>query len=124
MKIGLQDLRIGNWIRLYANHSDFNDFQAELADLNLINARNREYAAVPLTVERLLEFGFTKTPYSSPLVDYSDYRKGTMVINPIKGNRFEIEFSGVDIEKRTYITTIDAVHELQNIYYFLTREEL
>lgn len=78
-------------------------------------------SGVPLTEEILLKCGFGKHVVKMQLLDYEDYRKGNMVINITDGG-FEIEFGSelFSIEERTHITTCHYLHELQNIYYWLS----
>ncbi|MDV3768147.1 hypothetical protein CMU26_01135 [Elizabethkingia anophelis] len=55
-----KELRIGNYLRLMLNHSEYNYIQVELPDLNLIHNNNskNEYYPIRITEEWLLKFGF------------------------------------------------------------------
>lgn len=59
-----QDLRIGNWVRLYVNDTDFTEFPIELPDFNLIHNSNskREYEPIELSEEWLKRLGFEEKP--------------------------------------------------------------
>jgi len=63
-----EELRIGNYVRLMLNHSDYNDIKIELPDLNIIHNKNlrNEYSPIPLTEEWLLKFGFSCSFISDP----------------------------------------------------------
>lgn len=75
---------------------------------------------IPLTSEWLPKFGFEKTTgltwsfsYGNT---YSVYRKSGLAYNEIK---VEWRYDGILLKKQP-----DSVHELQNLYYALTGEEL
>lgn len=75
---------------------------------------------IPLTSEWLLKFGFEKTTgltwSFSYEKTYSVYRKSGLAHNETK---VEWWYDGILLKKQP-----DSVHELQNLYYALTGEEL
>lgn len=82
-----------------------------------------ELEPIPLTPAILEKSGFVKTDHVHPLTKYSDYRLGNCVASAIESG-VEIEYCGLDIEERTYIIKIKSLHQLQNLYFALTGEEL
>ena len=82
---------------------------------NLDNLGVNEYRGIPLTEEYLLKFGF-----------YWDNKKVYLCKNEIP---FRIRYSHNQItifqhQKDVTITSIEYVHQLQNIYFALTGKEL
>ena len=89
----------GNVIRLELEHfADFYHYPAE----------NRKYDYIPLTEERLLKFGFES------LLSGAGYVQNCTEIG-YNHNGFYIIASGLKIK---------YVHQLQNLYFALTGEEL
>lgn len=83
-------------------------------------SKYNEIEPIPLTSEWLLKFGFEKTTgltwSLSHEKTYSVYRKSGLAYNEIK---VEWWYGGILLKKQP-----DSVHELQNLYYALTGEEL
>jgi hypothetical protein len=79
----------------------------------------KEYKPIPLTEEWLLKFGFSKRAVlSSVLYDMKNPRFSIYLNPPIdKSNKWNI----LGIEKNI---NIQYVHQLQNLYFALTGEEL
>lgn len=80
----------------------------------------RYLAPIVLTEEWLLKFGFTKRTYSSGHPEYHIYPKGHH--SNINCLLFEGKLR-VSIINQS-ICTINFVHQLQNLYFALTGEEL
>jgi hypothetical protein len=66
---------------------------------------------IPLTEEWLLKFGFSKK------VDYLLQKRGFSICFEKHGDIFECFLESIGIE-------IEYVHQLQNLYFALTNEEL
>lgn len=116
------ELRIGNIIHhpqkggsgyVYVNHRTIND----------ISSTNNEvgYKPIPLTEEWLVKFGFKKYKklhsYLDPHLPSPFYEKNDFSL-------FKYDFGFrffTDLEKEVYIKYI---HQLQNLYFALTGEEL
>jgi hypothetical protein len=105
----VNELRVGNWVMGDRNIP----YQIELSDFSdWYNDHNsHEYGnhlhSIPITEEWLLRFGFTKSfEYA-----YNVYRRPSFAI--LGGNRFYC--MGIEIL---------SVHQLQNFYFALTKEEL
>lgn len=114
--IDKKDLRDGNYV-LTPVFMEMK--QIRISDIH--QGFNAECDPILLTKEILLKCGFTKNTVKLPLVNWIDFRKGNMVIN-ISDRGFEVEFGSelFSIEERTHILTIKYLHELQNIYYWLS----
>jgi hypothetical protein len=118
------ELRIGNYVK-FDNHEDeyykvsgcdISELSDELIDLNA--------SPIPLTEEWLLKFGFIRHHY--------DYANDVIYIKNIADNEIDnAEFewgvypnelgSGIQIKNRK---SLKYVHEIQNLYFALTGEEL
>ena len=72
------------------------------------------YHPIPLTEEWLLKFGFVG--------NYKTYYSNINLICELHFDEFNNQFDCV--LDRYSITTIQYVHELQNLYFALTNEEL
>ena len=106
------ELRIGNFIYNERN---------EIFKVNWITEMIESQSnAIPLTEEWLLKFGFTR--------HHDDYYNDIIFIKNVVNN-YEFEWgvypitlnSGVQINNRTLLK---HVHQLQNLYFALTGEEL
>lgn len=82
---------------------------------------------ISLTEEWLLKFGFerTKVPMKWD-IEYIDYRMGQFVLFILPKGVVEVEFCAAHnkIEERGYLRAIKYVHQLQNIIFSLTGQEL
>ncbi|MEL7678146.1 hypothetical protein [Elizabethkingia meningoseptica] len=109
----IQELRIGNYLKYEMNQFHIIVESIELTN-NLVNATDIEYLEpIPLTEERLLEFGF-----DSDLVLRSEGLELSYTPDPSNievSTKFEL--NGVNIP-------IEYVHQLQNLYFVLTGKDL
>lgn len=83
-------------------------------DNDQLNTRNSEIEPIPLSEEWLVKFGWSeenKTRFIPPL-GFSYFRDGFRLINSEEGT-----FS-------VFYNKIEYVHQLQNLYFALTGEEL
>lgn len=109
------ELRINNWIK------DGNDFEQITIDhLSCLNSGRCEFEPIPLTEEWLLKFGFEYSSF------YGNYKiKAGNYSNSIKLYEGEWCYNNDDSDAGCYfVTTIKYVHQLQNLYFALTNEEL
>lgn len=114
------ELRIGNFV-----HNNVESFQIQAKDLIFLLAFDNEHYAspIPLTEEWLLKFDFERKEEEG-----SEY--WTIQI----GNNLNLTISlsdytaGIDLEWRSQGSQIwmmvDAVNKLQNVFYYLSGEEL
>jgi hypothetical protein len=119
------ELRIGNLI-LYNKCGSFKCKSTVIkvgfeTIFNVANKfKNFHYNSIPLTEEWLLKFGFTR--------HHTDYSNNIIFIKNVPNNT-EFEWgvypnevgSGIQIQNRELLR---YVHQLQNIYFALTGEEL
>jgi hypothetical protein len=138
------ELRIGNWIKYTTDKELTRRYHNTLAqvDIDILMdvehfIKSKWFAPLPLTPEILEKCGFIKTSYSNhksnPYIsqeirdlDFFDHRFNNMVLSgvgrPIEF--YEVEYCPLDIEERTYIAKLNHLHQLQNLYYALTNQEL
>lgn len=102
-----KDLRIGNWV----NDDSCHDWQITLSDFyNMYLDDDCPFTPIPLTEEWLVKFGFEKDSFGCLYFGYFYYRKSLFYSSG--------EFSNIGLPNIQY------VHQLQNIYFALTGEEL
>lgn len=97
-----EELRIGNYIMITES--------SQPKQISYL-MENFEISCLPIRIneEWLLNFGFEKTIESFDLI----YKKGKFIIN--------LDFIMYDIDM---IVKLNYVHQLQNLYFVLTGEEL
>ena len=107
-----KDLRVGNIVRYADNVYLSASKVTEVGDI--IQYETDYYEPIPLTEEWLLKFGFKEV-----IVDswYSKLAKNKNTINISKSGL-------VAINDDKPIRAIEYVHQLQNLYFALTNEEL
>jgi hypothetical protein len=113
------ELRIGNYVYNGGIESSVayllpNDIICNVADFN--GSLNGEVTPIPLTEEWLLKFGFGKDDFCGAYVRYDSNRLS--ITHDVKNNTFL-----ADIVKYLRVFT-RYVHQLQNLYFALTGEEL
>jgi hypothetical protein len=108
------ELRIGNWIQ------DGNEFEQITIDhLNCLNSGRCEYDPITLTEEWLLKFGFEKVLNQYKKI--TDVSKDTFKNIPFIILFLDNQFQYDDLRFRT---NLQYVHQLQNLYFALTGDEL
>ena len=113
-----QDLRIGNWVE--ETHSGESG-KVDMVVLSIIDRMsNHSYRPIPLTEEWLLKFGFEKGSHGESSNFYYLRRNGNGYDFIAKPNSicWFIFRGNQDLNECTYI------HQLQNLYFGLTGEEL
>jgi len=121
-----KDLRIGNWFLGDCTEGKFHQITAkEILDF-YDDPQDDYYQPIPLTEEWLLKFRYRKT---SPTKIGCRYDCGHGIVRVIKYNeriRQYRNWSNVDrLNGFSWgKTRIDYVHQLQNLYFALTGEEL
>jgi len=116
MKLTAQDLRIGNYVQFPAG-------TIYKVDILYDSYKSLEYwKPIPLTEEWLLKLGFE---YYKPLNHYR------MVLNDIwfeirVSDIFVFSFTNLNYDEENHMPpkVIQRVHQLQNLYFALTGEEL
>ena len=115
-----QELRIGNYVLLNTNHSDSEVFQMEAVDIyKLYESDCYDISPIPLTPEVLEACGFEREPFISAL--YQNFiRNGS---GDYDGYCLSLRYPNYPV----YLscgTKFNFLHQLQNIYYALTSQEL
>ena len=120
MKVKAKELRVGNLIQFQAVPyvPDFTELEVFKLSKNRINGKHQScFKAIPLTEELLLNLGF-KNEYQYYDLEAADC---WLTVN-MKSKNWAIS------ENREDFTTcwkeINYLHELQNLYFGLTKKEL
>lgn len=116
MKIG--ELRIGNIVsEELVTYSGRKEQQIIVSIRDISHYDN--FKPIPLTEEWLIKFGFEEELFGD--LHTSDFSKGSISMLYVTGNTgiWQLRF-----EKKCNQTFIKYVHQLQNLYYALTGEEL
>ncbi|WP_137905413.1 hypothetical protein [Chryseobacterium sp. 2VB] len=108
--IAPQELRLGNWININGS-----PFQIELPDFNLIVNKNGKstYEPIELNEDWLLKLGYERDKNEYCVSGHDRFN----VFQSVKG-----PYIFCDDEKS--IRYVRYVHELQNLFFALTGEEL
>ncbi len=108
------DLRIGNWV------FDSEGFEYQIEGYELYINLIEDYTPIPITQEWLERLGFEYTKY------YQNFRiKAGDYFNSIKYIDDEWCYNNDDSDAGCYfVTTVQYVHELQNLYHAINKEEL
>ena len=116
--IKANELRIGNY---YKHPTSINDFDV-MEDIDFISVMVNQFKPIPLTEEWLLRLGFTR--------HHEDYGNDIVMLKscvhqPREGMTYKIypdELGSAEMPKNA--KRIKYVHQLQNLYFALTGEEL
>lgn len=106
------ELRIGNLVYGYKTVWDVDS--TDFCNIGVIET----YKPIPLTEEWLLKFGFELQPKKNDLNSWYYIEKGKFSMNNARGFW---SHSPIYLED---VVEIKYVHQLQNLYYALTGEEL
>ena len=127
LNLKASELRIGNYIKLMFNYEDYEPLQVTLDDLVGVDKKQADYEPLPLTEDWLYKFGFENIDkgdndyitYTDPNHDYYlqiDVRR--------KDGKYSILDNSFDDLRDFSMVDIMYVHQLQNLYFVLTGEEL
>ena len=124
----LNELRIGNYIKLMLNYEDFAIVQVTFNDLEAVHNKKGVYEPMPLTDEWLYKFGFKyidkgDNDYITYTDPNHDYYLQLDVRNDGKYSILDNDNSFNDLRAFSMVD-ISYVHQLQNLYFALTGEEL
>ena len=116
-----QDLRIGNNI-FHRNKAITVNWQ----ELKWIQEENNNFQPIPLTEEILLKFGFSTTDYKKGYIGI-DHKAGGIITDfvltyPLVIGEFQKHF--IWEHSKFKYNELKYVHQLQNLYFALTNEEL
>jgi hypothetical protein len=106
------ELRIGNWVK---RKTQPDGFQIGSSSFRICELHPKWYEPITLTKERLIEFGFSKVQF----VDSNNMFLDTYVFNDITIYLKNFVWNFGYLRKE-----IKYVHQLQNLFFALTGEEL
>ena len=115
------ELRVGNFVSLYGSRATIipNDFQKWFQ--NEAHWENNAFKPIPLDEKWLLKFGFEK----SDLIGFNGgWQRGTDSKYYIQQMSNAITIHLITEESVALLTGFHFVHQLQNLYFALTGEEL
>jgi len=114
------ELRLGNYVGFWGT-TDFvtqvNEIEIETNAYN--NVSINDVKPIPLTEEWLIKFGFFPSKYKDGYT-ISPYGKNEFLLDKEYTDEGEWDFC----TDENYLKTIKYVHQLQNLYFALTNEEL
>lgn len=126
-RISTQELRIGNYVEYNTRIAKVCEIQkaffyCESDGVEFFTRDQLEPGAkpIPLTEEWLLKFGFDKYKYG-----HHSYRKKSFIIEEglLKNSPYDFR-KRISKDTSLGLTYIKHVHQLQNLYFALTGEEL
>ena len=118
-----KELRIGNYLN-FEFHKDSGGIKKVgvfLSDIeNLIHGGNKSkyYTPIPLTEEWLVKFGFERTSYGREFKGFHLEASSRVLATDVLSG-----FSWEQVVDEKYLRIL-YVHQLQNLYFALTNEEL
>lgn len=123
------ELRLGNWIGVYASESQVNEIDSGMIFFNVLknlDGTNFEYdyidtefaEPIPLTSEWMVKFGFEPVPSEGQDAVFFFIDDSEISIGFYSGGTIRVEFNEVEIKGILY------VHQFQNLYFALTHREL
>jgi hypothetical protein len=124
----VKELKIDNWIKYNFKMQGWNDVQVCANDFHNGFRDDKfvsiNYKPIPLTEEWLLKFGFEKEMDGSLVLNnlaiFLDKRfKENVYLMTIEGGIF-----GSEVWNKLHNLKLKHVHQLQNLYFALTNEEL
>ena len=123
-----KELRIGNYLN-FEFHKDSGGIEKVgvfLSDIeNLIYGGNRSkyYTPIPLTEEWLLKFGFVKDKKHNNCCDLE--LENNFYLQGVGYGKSNIKYEVILTDSNdNELTLVKHVHQLQNLYFALTNEEL
>jgi hypothetical protein len=120
------ELRIGNLVNLMLNHEDFKTIRVDVTDLINIS-HGGVYEPIPLTEEFLLKFGFEYiNRHDNNFITFQDWTHNYFLQCDAKkrDNKYLILDNCLNDLRSFSMVDIEYVHQLQNLYFALTGEEL
>lgn len=116
----VSELRIGNWVA----HDGLPFYIRDVEDLRDIERtlKHGTFTPIPLTEEWLLKFGFEDNSYAR----FYKYVDNEFYITVSFKDYAHTQLSEHPVEVNDYSLPLDCkyVHQLQNLYFALTGEEL
>ena len=113
-----KELRFNNWVNFVYKEVNYGDVFIDKNYFSHYEQQDYIYAPIPLTEEWLVKFGFERTSYGRQFKGFH-LEAGSRVISTDVLSSFCFE----QIPDKKYLR-ITYVHQLQNLYFALTNEEL
>jgi hypothetical protein len=121
------ELRIGNYIKLMFNYEDYETIQVTSDELVDVDKKRADYEPLPLTEEWLFKFGFKNIDKGdNDYITYTDSNHDYYLQIDVrrKDGKYSILDNSFDDLRDFSMVDISYVHQLQNMYFTLTGEEL
>jgi hypothetical protein len=116
------ELRLGNWVSAYGA-----EFQLKIQVNEILDIMADEITAIPLTEEWLINLGFVEMEDAVP-EGYPSFRPPTgrarIYYSDSNGLYNWAVYQDLHIEDQIEIAHFQYVHQIQNLYFALTNEEL
>ncbi len=127
-KLQATELRIGNLVKLMLNDEDYQILKIQISDLKDIINENGLFEPLELKENWLVEHGFKieKFDYTIPI---SDCEVCTMTLIPhdAECSAYSVCVTQKDegeLDENVFLSDISYVHEVQNLFFALTKKEL
>ena len=122
------ELRVGNYIKLMLNDEDFAVVQVTLNDLEAVDNKKGVYEPIPLKEEWLLKRGFfvENFDYSIPISECKVVWL-TLIPQDEECTAYSVCVTQTDKDEddqNVFLSDISYVHQVQNLYFALTGNEL
>jgi hypothetical protein len=121
------ELRIGNYIKLMFNYEDYETIQVTSDELVDVDKKRADYEPLPLTEDWLFKFGFKNTDKDdNDYITYTDANHDyyLQIDTRRRDGKYTILDNSFDDLRAFSMVDIVYVHQLQNLYFALTGEEL
>ncbi len=116
----VNQLRIGNYVTDSIQTGAITVFNNDACVLKhksgIVKCRISDLSPIPLTEEWLLKFGFKK----SNVYCFGNHK---LIIESLMGDRHSCRYR-INPDESIWISELHYVHQLQNLYFALTGEEL
>ena len=121
------ELRIGNYIKLMFNYEDYETIQVTSDELVDVDKKRADYEPLLLTEDWLFKFGFKNTDKDdNDYITYTDANHDyyLQIDTRRRDGKYTILDNSFDDLRAFSMVDIVYVHQLQNLYFALTGEEL
>ena len=117
-----KELRIGNFAtrkRIIYEDNSFKTITVSYHDIEACSRNQKHFEPIPLTEEWLEKFGFTEAMYDYTVHTGEFYNNKIGLLKIVGGDKYQLS-----IGSKNLMVVIEYVHQLQNLYFALTGEEL